>query len=180
MGRAGHRLGTAGHWLDTAGHSWTPLDTAGHHWTPQQHTESHQQTCEGVVGSVLALKKGKLSKSAELGGGRVVLALAEGVLRAPPDVDWILEAFRGPKSTGGVPFQLLQVPSTEFQPQRPGAGSSSGLFPSWGHPTASSVQSFPLKLANIQNIKHNIYTGTVTRGILTPSAVRCRGDKRNS
>lgn len=44
------------------------------------------------------------------------LALAEGVFRAPPGVDWILEAFHDPKSTGGVPFQLLQVPSTEFQP----------------------------------------------------------------
>lgn len=60
----------------------------------------------------------------------MVLALAEGVFRAPPAVDWILEAFRGPKSTGGVPFQLLQVPSAEFQPH-PGSGA-------WvlGHPPA--------------------------------------------
>ncbi|KAL2296638.1 hypothetical protein Nmel_015961 [Mimus melanotis] len=107
---------------------------------------------------------------------RVVLALAEGVLRAPPAVDWILEAFPSPKSTGGVPFQLLWVPSTEFQPH-PGSGAQELHHPP--APTASSVQSFSLKLANIQNIKHNIYTGMVTRGVPTPSVVPC-GDKRNS
>lgn len=141
---AGHSLDTTGHQLDTAGHrldtSWTP---AGHSWTPQQHTKSHQRTWDGAVGSVLALKKGKWSKSAQLGGGRVVLALAEGVFRAPPAVDWILEAFHGPKSTLVVSQHRIPAPC---QLQSLGAGSSSSLSLS-RVPTASSVQSFSVKIS---------------------------------
>lgn len=114
------------------------LDTG---WTPEQHAESRQQTWEGAVGSVLALKKGKWSKSAQLGGGRVVLALAEGVLGAPPDVDWILEAFHGPKSTGGAPFQLLRVPSTAFQPHPDSRARELGHPPAFPHQGSNSIVS---------------------------------------
>lgn len=57
----------------------------------------------------------------------MVLALAEDVLRAPPAVDWILEAFRGPKSTGGVPFQP-QDRELGHPPAFPHLGSSNSII----------------------------------------------------
>lgn len=102
-------------------------DTA---WTPQQHAQSRQHSWEGVVGSLLALKKGKWSKSTELRGVQAVLALAEGVLRAPPAVDGFLKCFIVPNplvvSQGSCSQHRIPVPS---QLQSPGAGSSSGLAP---------------------------------------------------
>lgn len=111
--------------------------------TPAGHRSSTRRAASrpgmGEVGSVLALKKGKWSKSAKLRGERVVLALAEGVFGAPPDVDWILEAFHGPKSTGGVPFQLLRVPSTAFQPHPRSRARELGHPPAFPHQGSNSI-----------------------------------------
>lgn len=111
--------------------------------TPDGHRSSTRRAASrpgtGEVGSVLALKKGKWSKSAKLRGERVVLALAEGVFGAPPDVDWILEAFHGPKSTGGVPFQLLRVPSTAFQPHPRSRARELGHPPAFPHQGSNSI-----------------------------------------
>lgn len=116
---------------------WTP---DGHRTdTGAAHGEPPADPGRGRWGSVLALKKGKWSKSAKLRGERVVLALAEGVFGAPPDVDWILEAFHGPKSTGGVPFQLLRVPSTAFQPHPRSRARELGHPPAFPHQGSNSI-----------------------------------------
>lgn len=104
-------------------------DTA---WTPQQHTQSHQHSWEGVLGSLLALKKGKWSKSTELRGVQAVLVLAEGVLRAPPAVVGFLKRFKVPNplvvSHGSCCRSQHKIP-VPSQLQSPGAGSSSSLAP---------------------------------------------------
>ncbi|XP_039940794.1 uncharacterized protein LOC120762437 [Hirundo rustica] len=106
--------------------------------TPPRHTENRQQTREGAVGSILALKKGKWSKSAQLGGGHgVVLALAEGVFRAPPRVDLeSLKRFAVPNplvvshsGCCGFPAQNSRAWELGHPPAFPHQGSNSIVSP---------------------------------------------------
>lgn len=130
------------------------------------------------MGLVLALKKGKWSKSAELVWFWLRLREFSGLL-----LPWIgfSKHFLVPNPLVVSHCSCCGFPARNSSPipaPEPGSWVILRPFPT-GAPTASSVQSFSLKLANIQNIKHNIYTGTVTRGVPTPSVVPC-GDKRNA